>query len=300
MSESLHTADGRTVLRMERRLSHPPEKVWRALTEPAHISEWFPSDMEMDLRHGGTIRFVFRAGEGPTMEGAIKELDPPKVFAYTWGEELLRWELHPDGDGTLLVLEHSFADHYGAADFAAGWHTCINALAALLASRPVPLDADPFQIHQLHEQYVHVLGLDQGTVGTTADGWVVRFERQLTGTVEAAWAALVGGHAPAAGDPAPAAATVAGVPALAVTVAEPPTLLEYAWGGPGGEAGPAGLVRWELAKGTWHGARLVLTQTGPAGRTAERATALAAWATHVDHLAKRLLAGQAAEPPAAK
>jgi uncharacterized protein YndB with AHSA1/START domain len=299
MSESLHTVDGRTVLRMERRLSHPPEKVWRALTEPAHISRWFPSDMEMDLRQGGTIRFVFRAGEGPTMEGAIKELDPPKVFAYTWGEELLRWELHPDGDGTLLVLEHSFADHYGAADFAAGWHTCINALAALLASRPVPLDDDPFQIHQLHEQYVHVLGLDQGTVRTTADGWVVRFERQLAGPVEAAWAALVGGQAPAAGDPAPAAATVAGVPALAVTAAEPPRLLEYAWGGPGG-AGPTGLVRWELAKGTWHGARLVLTQTGPAGRTAERDAALAAWATHVDQLAERLLAGQAAGPPAAK
>lgn len=63
MNESLDTAGGCSVLRIERRLAHPPEKVWRAVTEPAHLTQWFPADLEVDLRVGGRISFVFRDDE---------------------------------------------------------------------------------------------------------------------------------------------------------------------------------------------------------------------------------------------
>lgn len=49
MNETLRLIDGRSVLRVERRFSHPPEKVWRALTESAHLAHWFPSDVAARL-----------------------------------------------------------------------------------------------------------------------------------------------------------------------------------------------------------------------------------------------------------
>ncbi|MFE1175399.1 SRPBCC domain-containing protein [Streptomyces sp. NPDC058773] len=71
-SDTLTTADGRTALRMERRLTHPPAKVWSAITDPAHIGQWFPS--------------------------GVTEVTAPRVLAYRWHPEgTVRWEL---GQGT--------------------------------------------------------------------------------------------------------------------------------------------------------------------------------------------------------
>ncbi|HKC74762.1 MAG TPA: SRPBCC domain-containing protein [Chloroflexota bacterium] len=46
MQGQLEHIDGRWQLRFTRKLAHPPEKVWRALTEPAHLAAWFPTDIE--------------------------------------------------------------------------------------------------------------------------------------------------------------------------------------------------------------------------------------------------------------
>ncbi|TMR08732.1 SRPBCC family protein, partial [Nonomuraea zeae] len=119
--------DGRTTLRMQRRLPHPQAKVWRAITQPEHLAHWFPADVTID---GDRITYGF----GP--QGRITELDPPHVFAHTWGDDELRWELHPDGEATILTLTHTFTDLHGAASFAAGWHTCVLALLAHLDERP--------------------------------------------------------------------------------------------------------------------------------------------------------------------
>jgi len=64
MTESLHSDAGRNVVRLERYLAHPPEKVWRALTEPAHLAQWFPAEVRLDLRPGGRVTFTF-PGAGP-------------------------------------------------------------------------------------------------------------------------------------------------------------------------------------------------------------------------------------------
>lgn len=281
MSETLRTVDGRCVLRIERRLAHRPEKVWRALTEPAHLTQWFPSDMEMDLRAGGKISFVFRDDEGPAMDGAITELDPPRVFAYTWDDELLRWELQPDGEGCQLILTHTFDDRPGAASLATGWHACLDALSMVLDGRPVE---EPANVVERHEAYVEAFGLAEGSAEVTPDGWRVRFERQLMHPIEAVWATLNAVSVPVVGGSAPEAFTAGNVPAGAVTAVEVPTLLEYDWLF---EGRPGGRVRWELSDGLG-GARLVLSQTGPSELADERSTALAAWQTHIALLAKRL------------
>lgn len=54
-----HLDDGRWRLRFVRTLPHPAEKVWRALTEPAHLAHWFPSTIDGERAAGAPLRFVF-------------------------------------------------------------------------------------------------------------------------------------------------------------------------------------------------------------------------------------------------
>ena len=253
MTESLQTRDGRSVLRMERRLKHPPAKVWKAVTEPERLADWFPGSVTLDLRAGGALTFELD-GDGDT--GTITDLDPPRLIAYTWGADHLRWELHPDGEGTRLVLLHTFDDRAGAASFGAGWHTCIVALDLALDGRA---GADPgVDDIALHERLVTQLGLDAGTVEDRADGWEVRHERQLTRPADGVWGALTG--------LVPDGAAVGG------------HVLEH-------DADEGGRVRWELVAGTGHGARLVLTHTGSDG---DPKAALAADRSRIAQLLERL------------
>lgn len=284
------TEGGRSALRLERRIAHPPAEVWRALTEPELMAYWFPAEVRLDPRVGGRVDFVF-PGEGvPDTHGAVTELDPPHVFAFTWGEDLLRWELRPEGDGCALTLTHTFRDRFGAAGFASGWHTCVSALAILLngeeAGGETGITGDTAE---LHERYVEAFGLAEGVVETTEDGWRLRFERQLVRPVETVWQALTGpsgAEEPVVGGPVPIGFRTDAVPPGPVVDVAAPRELCYDWlrGGR-----PAGRVRWRLTDGTGHGARLILTQTGPAEATEERIAASAEWRKHITLLATKLL-----------
>lgn len=283
MEGTLQTVDGRAVLRFERRLSHPPEKVWRAITEQAQLDHWFPAAVEGERAVGAALRFVFREDEAPAQEGRITELDEPRVFAFTWAESLLRMELRPDGDGCILVFTQTFDERPSAGSYAVGWETCLEALALALDGTPREHHM-PDRYADRHEAYVESFGLLEGTVQQAPDGWTVRFDRLLPHPIDKVWGALSGGDV-AVGADAPLQSTNGFVPAGPVTAAEPPKLLEYAWLA-GGER--AGRVRWELSDGPG-GALVSLTQTVPAARADLRSTALAAWHTHLELLAKQLM-----------
>ena len=130
------TIDGEPAVRFERRLPHPVEAVWRTVTEPGELAHWFPSEVEVDLRLGGAMRFTF----SPDMvyAGEVVEFDPPRRFAFTWGTDLLRFDLAPDGDGTRLTMLHVLREEgdEAAAKTAAGWHLCLDGLARRLAGEP--------------------------------------------------------------------------------------------------------------------------------------------------------------------
>jgi hypothetical protein len=80
---------------------------------------------------------AFDMGEGGTTQGEVTELEPPRRFAFTWGEEVLRFELEPDdGGGCRLRFTHLVSDERQAARDAAGWHVCLDALERLLAGEP--------------------------------------------------------------------------------------------------------------------------------------------------------------------
>jgi uncharacterized protein YndB with AHSA1/START domain len=292
MSETLNSTDGRSVLRIERRLHHPADAVWRAITDPERLAHWFPASVSFDGDLAPGVAVAFDMGDGPAWDGVVTAVDPLRTLAFTWGGDDLRFDLAPDGDGCRLVLTHTFDDRAGAASFAAGWDRCLAALDRVASGRAAAIEPPSAA---LHERYARQFGLTVGEAEDTPDGWVVRFERQLTRPAADVWALLTGGTAgtggaaagPAVGDPVPPRAA-AGVAPGRVTAVEAPTLLEYTWRS--GARAP-GRVRWELGhEGTGHGARLVVVQTGPAGDDAARAAALAGWAAPIDALAAELAA----------
>jgi uncharacterized protein YndB with AHSA1/START domain len=130
---------GRAVLRFERVLAHPPQRVWEALTQTAQLRSWHPTPFEFEPAVGGRVRYRPDLG-GPAMpDGVVLAYEPPRALAYSWGEDELRFELLAgDGDGCVLVLTHAFDDRLKAARDAAGWHLCLRALTAHLDGRPAP------------------------------------------------------------------------------------------------------------------------------------------------------------------
>jgi uncharacterized protein YndB with AHSA1/START domain len=284
MTETLTTApDGRAALALRRRLEHPPTQVWRALTDPAVVSRWFPAVPHMDLREGGKIRFVFRHGEAEPGDGVVTEVDEPRLLAYVWSQDHLRWDLEPESPGSALTLTHTFFDRPAAASYAAGWETSIAAIDPALDGRPIPALEDP---NTLHEKYVAAFGLDQGVSEDTATGWRVRFERQLTQPVRKVWSELLGDVTqPEVGGPVPAALTALEFPPGPVAGVDSPRRLGYYWIS---DDKAAGTVRWELDEGTGHGARLTLTQTGGKEYQDAGPAALRIWRDHIEELAARL------------
>lgn len=149
-------------LRYERRLAHPPEKVWRALTESDSLRHWFPADIVGERAAGATVQLPFwpdgaeeskqtleEAGVDPAtvdfeeaLPGKIVAFDPPKLFELIWGNadgeaDVLRFELEPAGDATLLIFTTWPGEPgpLGNGGTAAGWHVCLDALDPLLDAR---------------------------------------------------------------------------------------------------------------------------------------------------------------------
>lgn len=121
MSEA--SPETRSVI-VEREIAHPPEKIWRALTQPHLIEEWLmKNDFEPVVSH----RFELRADWG-AVACRVLEIEPHRKLSYTWDafglESVVTWILTPTSTGTHLRMEQSGfrADQrqaYGGAK--AGW-----------------------------------------------------------------------------------------------------------------------------------------------------------------------------------
>ena len=135
--------DGRSVLRFERVLSHPRERVWRALTERAELGAWHPTPFAFEPRAGGAIEYLPAPGVPEMAPGRVLEIEEPSLLVHTWGEDELRWALEESDEGCLLTLEHSFADRFKAARDGAGWHICLTALEALVDGGELPERGSP-------------------------------------------------------------------------------------------------------------------------------------------------------------
>ena len=121
-----------------RELRHSPEKVWQALTDPAHLREWAPFDADSSLGAVGAKVKLTTVG-APTLhvtETTVTRADAPKVLEYNWGGFDMRWQLEAFAGGTRLTLWTNI-DRRFIAMGAAGWHVCFDVLDRLLAAQPL-------------------------------------------------------------------------------------------------------------------------------------------------------------------
>jgi uncharacterized protein YndB with AHSA1/START domain len=115
-----------------RELRHSREKVWQALTDPAHLHEWAPFEADGSLGTvGATVKLTW-AGAPTPQETRVTRADAPKVLEY--GD--IRWELQPSAAGTRLTLWHNI-DRRFISWGAAGWHISIDVLDHLLSGSPI-------------------------------------------------------------------------------------------------------------------------------------------------------------------
>jgi uncharacterized protein YndB with AHSA1/START domain len=127
MSGTQQTVDGRPALRFERRLPYPIERVWRAVTEPSELRQWFVADVPWKPER--EERF-----EASGQSGRILALEPPHLLAWTWGVERYSFELTRDGEHCVLVFTHVFDPELGPGwQHAAGWDTYLSRLDVHLA-----------------------------------------------------------------------------------------------------------------------------------------------------------------------
>jgi uncharacterized protein YndB with AHSA1/START domain len=121
---------------IEQEIAHPPEKIWRALTEPHLIAEWLMSnDFAPIVDH----KFKLRADWG-SVDCEVLEVDPRQKLTYTWAayglESVVTWTLTPTSAGTLLRMEQTGfrpdqQQFYQGAE--AGWQKFIANLEQVVA-----------------------------------------------------------------------------------------------------------------------------------------------------------------------
>lgn len=122
-------------IELERAYAFPVGKVWDAITTAEGISAWMKYETTLERRVGGRILVDFKS-EG-SLEGIVCEWEPERVFAYTWGLSVVRWELEPRDDVTRLRFTNSHAKPDILLGFAAGWHAFIDHLGPYLAGTTV-------------------------------------------------------------------------------------------------------------------------------------------------------------------
>ncbi|MGF7131617.1 uncharacterized protein YndB with AHSA1/START domain [Paraburkholderia sp. EB58] len=146
-----------------RELRHSPEKVWKALTDPASLREWAPFDADRSLAAVGPVRLSTVGTPAPQVsETQVTRAEAPNLLEYRWGDNDMRWQLEPLGDGTRLTLWHNI-DRGFIAMGAAGWHICLDVLDRLVADEPIGRivggEAMKFGWPRLNDEYTKQFGL---------------------------------------------------------------------------------------------------------------------------------------------
>lgn len=124
----------------------PRNQVFRALTDPTEIVEWWTvegayrtTDAEIELRPGGRYRFTGTSERTGTFEvkGEYREVDSPRRLAYTWNPawddgargSVVAITLQEEDGGTRLRVEHTgFATEAARDDHVTGWPPVLEGL----------------------------------------------------------------------------------------------------------------------------------------------------------------------------
>src|SRR5262249_48160162 len=133
-------------------------------TDPAQLREWAPFDADRSLASVGPVRLSTVGTPTPVIsETRVMRADAPKLLEYRWGENEIRWQLEPLGDGTRLTLRHNIERGFISMG-AAGWHICLDVLDRFLAGEPlgriVAGEAMQFDWPRLNTEYAQQFGVE--------------------------------------------------------------------------------------------------------------------------------------------
>ena len=111
-----------------------PDEVWAALTQPDSLARWLAPTGELALRRGGPFELQL---EGATMKGRVRTVEPSRVLELDWIDadaepSIVRFELSPDGGGTVLVLDHRRIDARVGMRYMARWGSHLERLDTVL------------------------------------------------------------------------------------------------------------------------------------------------------------------------
>jgi uncharacterized protein YndB with AHSA1/START domain len=126
---------------VERELPHPPEKIWRALTQPHLIAEWLmKNDFKPEVGHSFSLRMEAQPNWDGVIDCQVLAVEPNKSLSYTWGAlglgTVVTFTLTPTGTGTHLRMEQTGfrpdqPQNYNGAKY--GWQHFFGKLEQALA-----------------------------------------------------------------------------------------------------------------------------------------------------------------------
>ncbi len=151
---ALEILDGSPALRFVRELPHSQERVWRAVSTPSELEQWFPAAVEWGPQAGEQL-------EAYGMTGEVLEAEAPRVLVWTFNGDSYRFELEGDEASCRLTFLHAFGDaNTPAAQTAAGWHTYFDRLDSLLEGVALSEEEAHAGWGDLHEHYAQLFDVD--------------------------------------------------------------------------------------------------------------------------------------------
>ena len=150
--------DGRSVVIFVRELEHPVDRVWAAVTQAEYLRLWFPAEIDFTLEVGEALIFRptaqqrarYGATDADATSGTVTALDPPHLLEFTWGADLLRWELVGDSSRCRLTFRHTVEDAEEGRAQIPGWHAGLDAVEAGLRGEAIDLWAEAERYEALY------------------------------------------------------------------------------------------------------------------------------------------------------
>jgi uncharacterized protein YndB with AHSA1/START domain len=134
--------DGRPAVRFERVYPQSLERVWRSISEPGEIRQWFPSpEVSIDV----DARTITLGGDPYSPDASTTKVlvwEPPHRFSFEWGSDELHFTLTEHDGGTRLELLDLLSKDGAASRNAAGWEMCLGHLDRVVDGTWVPSPSD--------------------------------------------------------------------------------------------------------------------------------------------------------------
>jgi uncharacterized protein YndB with AHSA1/START domain len=127
--------ESRAAVRLTRRYDASPAEVWSALTDPDRLAGWLGRVRRGRMAVGEQLELEVGARTIPT---TVRRIEPQRTLELDWqprGEQasVVRFELRPHGQGTLLVLDHSRLDERACIRYGGAWTAAVGRLDDLFA-----------------------------------------------------------------------------------------------------------------------------------------------------------------------